>query len=243
MDKKGTLFGVGIGPGDPELVTVKGARLLGSCPHVVVPKAAEASQSVALRIVQSYLIPETQIHELVFPMVVQQDALQAKWQESAAYVAALLAKGEDVCFPTLGDTFLYSTYIYLVQALLAIAPDTRIETVPGVTAFSAVAARMCFPVGKGKHPVTIVPSADDFATLDTALKTNGTLVIMKVGKRLDAILDKLEEHNVLEKSVFAAHVGMADEHLETDLRKLRGTGDKTGYLSIILVDTSRDGVK
>jgi precorrin-2 methylase len=66
---------------------------------------------------------------------------------------------------------------------------------------------------------------------------------MKVGKRLDAILDKLEEHNVLEKSVFAAHVGMADEHLETDLRKLRGTGDKTGYLSIILVDTSRDGMK
>jgi len=240
---KGTLFGIGIGPGDPELVTVKGARLLSSSRHVVVPKAAEASESVALRIVQSYLNPTTQVHELVFPMVVQQDKLMAKWQESAAYVAALLAKGEDVCFPTLGDTFLYSTYIYLVQALLASDPTAHIETVPGVTAFSAVAARMCFPVGKGKHPVTIVPSADDFATLDSALKTNGTVIIMKVGKRLDAILDKLEEHNVLEKSVFAAHVGMADEQLETDLRKLRGSGDKTGYLSIILVDASRDNVK
>jgi precorrin-2/cobalt-factor-2 C20-methyltransferase len=243
MDKKGTLFGIGIGPGDPELVTVKGARLLGSCRHVVVPKAAEASESVALRIIQPHLKPATQIHELVFPMVVNPAELMAKWNESASYVAALLNKGEDVCFPTLGDTFLYSTYIYLVQALLASDPTTRIETVPGVTAFSAVAARMCFPVGKGKHPVTIVPSADDFATLDAALKTNGTVVIMKVGKRLDAILDKLEEHNVLEKSVFAAHVGMADEHLETDLKKLRGTGDKTGYLSIILVDTSRDGAK
>jgi len=243
MDKQGTLFGIGIGPGDPELVTVKGARLLGSCRHVVVPKAAEASESVALRIIQPHLKPATQIHELVFPMVVTPAELMAKWNESASYVAALLNKGEDVCFPTLGDAFLYSTYIYLVQALLAIAPDTRIETVPGVTAFSAVAARMCFPVGKGKHPVAIVPSADDFATLDAALKTNGTVVIMKVGKRLDAILDKLEEHNVLEKSVFAAHVGMADEHLETDLRRLRGTGDKTGYLSIILVDTSRDGMK
>jgi precorrin-2/cobalt-factor-2 C20-methyltransferase len=176
-------------------------------------------------------------------MVVNPDELMSRWNESARYVQALLKKGEDVCFPTLGDTFLYSTYIYLVKALLAIAPDTRIETVPGVTAFSAVAARMCFPVGKGKHPVTIVPSADDFATLESALKTNGTVVIMKVGKRLDAILDKLEEHKVLEKSVFAAHVGMADEHLETDLRKLRGTGDKTGYLSIILVDASRDGMK
>lgn len=240
MDKKGTLFGIGIGPGDSDLVTVKGAKLLAVCKHVVVPKASEASESVALRIIQPHLNPDAHVHELVFPMTVKQDELISKWNESAHYVNALLCEGEDVCFPTLGDTFLYSTYIYLVQALLAIDPHARIETVPGVTAFSAVAAMTRFPVGVGKHPVTIVPSADDLATLDAALQTNGTVVIMKVGKRLDAILDRLEEQKLLEKSVFAAHVGMVDEHIETDLRKLRGLGDKTGYLSIILVDASRD---
>lgn len=243
MDVKGTLFGIGIGPGDPELITVKGASLLSTCTHVVVPKASEASESVALRIIRPHLNPAAQVHELVFPMVVKQDELMAKWHESARYVHALLAKGELVCFPTLGDAFLYSTYIYLVQALLAMDPETRITTVPGVTAFSAVAAMTRFPVGVGKHPVTIIPSADDFATLEAALQTNGTVVIMKVGKRLDAILDKLEEKKLLEMSVFAAHVGMADEHIETDLRKLRGLGDKTGYLSIILVDTSKDDLK
>lgn len=243
MDKKGTLFGIGIGPGDPELVTVKGARLLGACRHVVVPKAAEASESVALRIIQPHLNPAAQIHERVFPMVVNPDELKAKWQESAAYVAALLDTGEDVCFPTLGDAFLYSTYIYLVQALLTLDPATRIETVPGVTAFSAVAAKMCFPVGAGKSPVTIVPSADDLKTLDAALQTRGTVVIMKVGKRLEAILDRLEANGLLEQSVFAAHVGMANEHVERDLRKLRGCGETMGYLSIILVDASRNHAK
>ena len=240
MEAKGTLFGIGIGPGDSDLVTVKGAKLLAACKHVVVPKASEASESVALRIIQPHLNSAAQVHELVFPMTVKQDELMSKWNESSRYVNALLSKGEDVCFPTLGDTFLYSTYIYLVQALQTIDPHARIVTVPGVTAFSAVAAMTRFPVGVGKHPVTIVPSADDFATLDAALQTNGTVVIMKVGKRLDAILDRLEERKLLEKSVFAAHVGMADEHIETDLRKLRGLGDKTGYLSIILVDASRD---
>lgn len=240
MGIKGTLFGIGIGPGDSDLVTVKGAKLLAACKHVVVPKASEAAESVALRIIQPHLNPVAQVHELVFPMTVKQDELMVKWNESAHYVNDLLSRGEDVCFPTLGDTFLYSTYIYLVQALQAIDEQARIVTVPGVTAFSAVAAMTRFPVGVGKHPVTIVPSADDFATLDAALQTNGTVVIMKVGKRLDVILDKLEEKKLIEKSVFAAHVGMGDEHIETDLRKLRGRGEMTGYLSIILVDASRD---
>jgi len=213
---------------------------LSHCRHVVVPKAAEAADSVALRIIGKHLNPEAIIHERVFPMTVKKEELLAKWRESATAVHALLAQGEDVCFPTLGDAFLYSTYIYLVQALLEIAPETRIVTVPGVTAFSAVAAAMGFAIGKGKHPVTIVPSADDLTTLDAALQTNGTVVIMKVGKRLDAILDRLEVRNLMERSVFAAHVGMADEHLETDLRKLRGLGEKTGYLSIILVNAVQE---
>lgn len=238
MARNGTLYGIGIGPGDPELVTIKGAKLLASCNHVVVPKAAESAESVALRIIQPHVNSGAQVHELVFPMVVRQDELMAKWNESALYVHKLLCSGQDVCFPTLGDAFLYSTYIYLVRALQAIDPSVKIETVPGITAFSAVAARMCFPVGAGKSPVTIVPSADDLATLDAALETRGTVVIMKVGKRLEAILDKLEAKGVLAKSVFASHVGMADEYVETDLRRLRGRGEATGYLSIILVDAN-----
>lgn len=235
----GTLFGIGIGPGDPDLITLRGVRLLSSCHHVVVPKAAEAAESVALRIIRSHLNPAAEVHELVFPMTTQQDRLTARWRESAAYVQSILSRGEDVCFPTLGDTFLYSTYIYLVRALRSLEPELRIVTIPGVTAFSAVAAVTEFPVGEGKRSVTIIPTADDLTDLREALERPGTVVIMKVGKRLEAVLDLLEEHNIMESSVFAAHVGMPNEHVETDLRQLRGRGERTGYLSIILTVTER----
>lgn len=230
----GTLYGIGIGPGDPDLITVKGVQLLSRCRHVVVPKASESADSVALRIVRKHLNPAAEVHELVFPMTTRQDKLMARWRETAAYVTSLLSQGEDVCFPTLGDAFLYSTYIYLVRALRNIQPDVHIVTIPGVTAFSAAAATTEFVVGEGKQLVTIIPTADDLTDLRDALHRRGTVVIMKIGKRLDAVLDLLEEHKALESGVFASHLGMPGEQVETDLRKLRGCDEKAGYLSIIL---------
>lgn len=237
----GTLYGIGIGPGDADLITLKGARLLSTCRHVVVPKASESADSLALRIIRPHLNPAAEVHELVFPMTTHQERLSTRWRESAEYVASVLSRGEDVCFPTLGDSLLYSTYVYLVRALRRIEPDVRIITVPGVTAFSAAAAATEFPVGQGRRCVTIIPAADDLADLREALSGPGTVVIMKIGKRLDAVLDVLEEYGALETSVFAAHVGMPNEHVETDLRKLRGRDEQTGYLSIILAATGREG--
>jgi precorrin-2/cobalt-factor-2 C20-methyltransferase len=233
----GTLYGIGIGPGDPDLITVKGVQCLSRCRHVLVPKASESAESTALRIVRKYLNPGAEIHETVFPMTTRQERLAPRWHEAASFVASLLSQGEDVCFPTLGDPFLYSTYIYLVRALRNIQPEARIVTIPGVTAFSAAAAAAEFAVGEGKQSVTIIPTADDLAALRDALGRPGTVVIMKIGKRLEAVLDALEEHEAMEPGVFAAHVGMAEEYLEKDLRKLRGCGKETGYLSIILTKT------
>lgn len=239
----GTLYGIGIGPGDPDLVTVRGCELLAGCRHAVVPKASESADSLALRIIRKHLNPAAEIHEVVFPMIIRKDALRAQWKESADYVAALLARGGDVCFPTLGDAFLYSTYAYLVRALRNILPDARIVTVPGVTAFSAAAAATEFTVGEGKQPVTIIPTADDPADLRDALSRRGTVVIMKVGKRLDSVLDMLEEYDLTGRSVFASHVGMPDEHVEKDISRLRGRGEHTGYLSIILTRTRAEGLE
>lgn len=236
----GTLFGIGIGPGDPDLITVKGVQLLSRCRHIVVPKASESAESLALRIVRKHLGPDAEIHPVVFPMTTRQEQLMARWRDSAGFVASFLSKGEDVCFPTLGDPFLYSTYVYLVRALRDIQPEARILTVPGVTAFSAVAAATEFAVGEGKQCVTIIPTADDLAELRGALDRRGTVVIMKIGKRLDAVLDVLEEYHVMETGVFAAHVGMPGEIVETDLRKLRGCEERTGYLSIILTHTGME---
>jgi len=239
--KLGTLYGIGVGPGDPELLTVKGAKLLARCRHVFVPKAGPDAESVALAIARPHLNPGAQAHELVFPMTTDPAELERKWRGAAQQVAAVLEGGEDACFITLGDPLLYSTYIYLVRALRGLLPELPIVTVPGVTSVAAAAALAEFPVGVGKRPVTIVPTADDFGTLRQALRAGGTLVLMKIGRRLAAVLDLLEEEGLIDRAVFVARAGQDGQRIETDLRRLRGERPEAGYLSIILVQADASG--
>lgn len=234
----GTLYGIGVGPGDPELITMKGARLLAEAKHVFVPKARIKEDSLALEIASRH-IGSAAVHELVFPMITDKAELARKWDEAAQAVAEVLAKGEDACFVTLGDPMLYSTYIYLIRALLKALPTARIQTAPGVTAFSAVAALTNQPVGEGKEPVTIIPAADDLDSIRKAVNGEGTVVLMKVGKRLNGILDILEEAGVIDNAVFAAYAGQAGERVETNLRSLRDSNPETGYLSTIIVHTGK----
>lgn len=238
--KLGTLYGIGVGPGDPELVTLKGARVLSRCRHVFVPKARTASDSVALAIAKQHIGPEAQVRELVFPMTTDRQELSDRWGESAEVVARVLQDGQDACFLTLGDPLLYSTYIYLLRALKARIPDAKVVTVPGVTAFSAAAALTDFPVGEGKQPVTIVPTADDLEDVRRALAMGGTVVLMKIGKRLADVLQLLEEAGALDDGVFVARAGLDGQRIETDLRNLKQEGPEVGYLSIILVRSGKD---
>lgn len=231
----GTLYGIGVGPGDPGLMTVKGASLLGECRHVFVPKARTEANSLALSIAKAYLREEAEIHELVFPMSADEEELSAHWRKNAKEINDLLRSGEDACFITLGDPFLYSTFIYLVRELRLLRPGARIVSVPGVTAFSAAASLCTFPVGEGRDGVTIIPAVEDIDQIRRVLQDKGTVILMKIGKRLREIIDLLEEEGVIDGSVFVSRVGMADQRLEADLRSLRDAAPETGYLSIVLV--------
>ena len=235
--KRGTLYGIGVGPGDPELITVKGANILSRCRHAFVPKARTASDSLALSIAARYLGCSTKIHELVFPMTSEREELSLRWGESAREIITVLERGEDACFLTLGDPLLYSTYIYLLREIRARVPDMNVVTVPGVTAFSAAAALSEFPIGEAKEPVVVIPTADDLEEVRQSLKEKGTVILMKIGRRLPDILNILEEAGLIDRSVFVSHAGMSNQRVETDLRTLRNAGDKAGYLSIILVHT------
>jgi precorrin-2/cobalt-factor-2 C20-methyltransferase len=231
----GTLYGIGIGPGDPELITLRGTRLISACRNLFVPKARTASESVALAIARPLVGPGTRIEEIVFPMTADREELAERWDEAAFRVAKVLTAGEDACFLTLGDPLLYSTYIYLLRALRRTIPGLRAVTVPGITAFGAAAALTGFSVGEGREPVTIVPAADDLTAVRRALAAGGTVVLMKIGKRLPEVLDLLEGKGLLESSVFVSHATMAEQRIEMDLRRLRPDGPEAGYLSIILV--------
>jgi precorrin-2/cobalt-factor-2 C20-methyltransferase len=237
--KKGTLYGIGVGPGDPEWITVKGARVLAQCRRIFVPKSKEERDSAALQIAQSYISAEAQVRELSFPMITDPHKLALHWDEAARQMAEVLEKGEDCCFLTLGDLFLYSTYIYLLRALRKMIPDLDVVSIPGINAFSAAAALTEFPVGEAKEQVTIIPTADDLGAVKNALAQGGTVVLMKIGKRLESILDILEEEGLLDRAVFVGRAGQVGQRIETDLRRLRTNEPTTGYLSIILVHAER----
>lgn len=235
-NRLGTLYGIGVGPGDPDLITVKGARLLAECRHVFVPRGRRASDCLALTIAYKHMSPGAVVHEVIFPMTSDPEELAREWDNQVGPIVEILRQGSDACYLTLGDTLLYSTYIYMLRALRRQLPQAKVVTLPGVTAFSAVAAAAEFPLGRGKETVTIVPSSDDLENLRRALATGGTTVLMKIGKRLKPVLDLLAKEGALDRAVFVSHAGMENEIAHTDLRKLRDeAGDETGNLSVILI--------
>jgi precorrin-2/cobalt-factor-2 C20-methyltransferase len=232
-------YGIGVGPGDPELLTVKAASVLAGCSNVFVPKARTGSESVALEIARKYLRPDARVRELVFPMTPDQDVLEQRWRESAEVIAPVLEAGSDACFLTLGDPMVYSTYIYLLRALQQRMPGLKTKTVAGITSFCAAAAATQFVLGEGKELITIVPTSDDMAILRKAFESHGTVVLMKIGKRLRDILAVLEECHLIEHSVFVSRAGLEGERVETNLRNLRVEDPETGYLSVMIVHASR----
>ncbi|MEI7879812.1 MAG: precorrin-2 C(20)-methyltransferase [bacterium] len=236
--KLGTFYGIGVGPGDSELITVKGANLLKRCRHVFVPKARIASDSVALAIARNYLGSDAVVHELVFPMTHNEAELSRRWVESANTVAEVIITGEDACFLTLGDPLVYSTYIYLLRALRAHLPELNAVTIPGITSFCAAAALTGFPLGEKKELITVVPTSDDLSSVREALQRGGTVVLMKIAERLAEIIEILKETGLLEQAVFVSRAGQEGQKVETDLRKLNLAEGRTGYLSLILVHAS-----
>lgn len=235
----GTLYGIGVGPGDPEWITVQGARLLGETRHIFVPRSSEAAGSVALEIVRRYVRPDAMVSELTFPMTSDEEVLRRSWGEAAQRVLAPLRAGENACFLTLGDAMLYSTYIFLLEAVRALEPDLPVVTVPGITAASAAAAIAGTPLGRKKQLVTIVPATDDLDQLAMALDRGGTVVLMKIGRRLAAVLDLLEKLEMLDRAVFIAHAGMPGQRVMTDVRCLRGEPEKAGYLSLMIIQAEK----
>jgi precorrin-2/cobalt-factor-2 C20-methyltransferase len=240
--KPGTFYGVGVGPGDPELVTMKAVSVLQSCASVFVPKARTEGESVALAIAQRYVRADARVDELVFPMSADRGVLEKSWKQSAEAIAPVLESGADACFLTLGDPFVYSTYIYLLDALQQRLPDLQAVTVPGVTSFCAAAALTQSPLGEGKDLLTIVPTADDLSAVRRALQTGGTVVLMKIGQRLPQILDLLEETGRMQDGVFVARAGLPGERIELDLRKLCGGDPQSGYLSVMIIRASREAL-
>ncbi len=223
---QGHLYLVGVGPGDPELMTYKAVRILKNAKIWAVPKAKENGTSSALQIAQNQVPTDgREVLELCFPMKKvylgekTDTALLTAWRKSAHEVLERLDRGSDVAFPTLGDPTLYSTAFYLLAVIQEIRPDVEVTVVPGITAMAACSAGITSPLALGNDVLSVVPAAFDDDRLRDILTTLDAVVLMKVHRRLDAIVELLTELDMLDQAVLIERCGMADECVYTDVRE------------------------
>ncbi|MDP3791974.1 MAG: precorrin-2 C(20)-methyltransferase [Candidatus Omnitrophota bacterium] len=234
------LYGVGIGPGDPKLLTVKAMEILDKVNIIFTPRAKDGERSCARSIVEAAVPGSKNFIELTFPMTKDRKKLKSSWLGAAEKIAKELKKDRIAAFVTIGDPFIYSTYIYLLETLRKNFPDIRVETVPGISAFSAAAASSGLPLVKGNERLAILPVTKNLAGLKKTLKEFDTVVLMKVGSKLDRVICLLKEMKLIKNSVLVSHAGQAGERIVCDLSSLKDK--KAGYLSVIIVKRNVDNI-
>ena len=225
---KGTLYGIGVGPGDPELLTLKAIRTIRGCDVIAAPVSGGEKQT-ALDIAREY-VGEKQVLSLALPMTRDEDALRQKRAAAADRVREKLDEGKNVGFLTLGDPMIYSTYSYLHTILGN--RGYAVEVVPGVTSFCAAAAALGEPLCEGGEALHIIPAS--YGDLTGALALDGVKVLMKSGKSLNAAIGLIKADKRRPKASLAARVGMKGERL---VRDLRSKDDAPGaeYFSVMIV--------
>ena len=185
---KGKLYGIGVGPGDPELMTVKAARLVSEADVIITPKTEKKDGSVALNIAKPYIKDHTEIVPVVFPMVLNDDTQKEGWEEARNIITKLLSEGKQVVFLTLGDPMFYSTYMYVYR--LVENSGYEIETVPGVTAFCAIGSHLGYPIVEKEEVLAIVPATAPKEKIDKVLAVADDAVIMKVYRNFGEVQER-----------------------------------------------------
>jgi len=232
------LYAIGVGPGDPELLTLKAHRILQEVAAIFVPKAKEKEESVALDITRRYIPDGIPVEFLYMPMISCRIKLNDYWEKAAENVLKRLMDG-DVAFLTLGDSLTYSTASYLLEAIQRMQPQIKVEFVPGITSFAACAARAGLPLVEGDETLVIVPSVGAEVYLKDMLSKHENCVLMKVSRSFDTIVKVLDELNLKEQTLFISRCGTEKELITNDIDRLRG--QQIDYLSLMIVKAGKKG--
>ena len=231
------LIAVGVGPGDPELLTRKAERILRSVPVIYAPTGAADAASYALAIVEPFLDRARQeVLTRTFPMTRDESELIPLWEETAAELAQRVRAGQDVAFITIGDPLLYSTFLYLYRIFRDKYPEIDIEIVPGITSVGAAAAAAGVSLGISADRLAILPATYEEEQLRQTLVEFDTVVLMKVSRVFDRVFALLSELGLEKSSVFVRRVGSSEEEVVTNLSSL--VGKKLDYLSLLIVRKS-----
>ena len=233
MQKNGMLFSVGVGPGDPELLTLKAVRIIEGCEVIAAPRT-RSGEMLALDIVRrAVAVDGKTILPLDFAMARDPAARERDHRGAAERIAPFLAAGRDVAMLNLGDVSVYATCGYVRELLKAKGFESVM--VPGVTSFCAVAARLDIALTDGDEALHILPAGAPVA--EDSLDLPGTKVLMKSGTSLPRVLDLLERKNLTSSAAMAANCGLPNEIV---CRDMRAVPEDAGYFATIVVKDAKE---
>jgi precorrin-2/cobalt-factor-2 C20-methyltransferase len=229
----GTLYGIGVGPGDPGLITIKAVEILGIVDEVFTASASEGEDSLAGKIAQPHLRSTAELKKLVFPMTKDNDVLEKAWKNNAAEVAKCLKAGRSAAFLTLGDCLTYSTYAYLLRHLFDIMPDAKVESVPGITSYQLAAAKLNRPLVLGRETLTVLGGATD-GNFESLCQTSDNLVILKPYRGTNDTLAILKRLGLADCTALCANLSLEGETIIDGLNK--DFTQPKSYFSLMLVN-------
>lgn len=227
----GCLYSVGVGPGDPELMTLKAVKIIRNCQVLVLP-AESKEKCVAYQIVRR-AIPEIEDKTtvcLVMPMTKDKDRLEKSHREGTQKVAEVLDAGKDAAFLTLGDPTVYATSMYIHQRIAGMGYRTSI--VSGVPSFCAAAAKLGVSLGEKQEQIHIIPASYD---VEAAIQLPGTKILMKAGKKMPVVRQCVKEHHGW--AAMVENCGMAEEHLWINVEDMP---EHPGYYTLVIVKDRKD---
>jgi precorrin-2/cobalt-factor-2 C20-methyltransferase len=229
------LYSIGVGPGDKEDITIKAARRLGESPVVFVPVKQWGEKSFAYDIAKEYINQKAEIVELCFPMSYDLEKLDKNWKENARIVREKLEKTETGAFIVIGDVTMYSTYMYIDDAIKA--EGVEVELIPGITSFSKVASLLGIPLAKWDEGLAIVPATrDSDFDLDEIFEKFQNIVIMKPSHNPENIVKNLKKHKLENNFTLVYKAGAKEQEIYTKIEEIE---KGIPYLSTMLIKKSR----
>lgn len=229
-------YGIGTGPGDSSLVTVKAVNTLKNLDILYTPKSKKGGESLALSIVDEYLPESLEIKSRHFPMNFNGIEKIQVWNSISGEIVEDVQKGKNVGFVTLGDPMIYSTYVYVMERLME---EIEVETIPGISSFSNIASNQNFPLVMDTDPLIVIPCTMEEDKIDEALEKYDCLVLMKVYKKINMVIDKLKKHDLIDHAILVSNSSQDKEEVFTNLRD-EHIDEKISYFSTILVNKNRN---
>lgn len=239
----GKLYGVGVGPGAPDLITMRALAVLSRVPVLALPRSSDYGASKAWEIVKPVLgdVPDQERMFLTFPMTKDPQRLRPAWDKAFAAIGAQLERGRDVAFATEGDPSLFSTFVYLAGEAPRRWPGIEVEVVPGVSSITAVPAVTGVPLADGQERIAIIPATYGVADLRDLLERFDTIVLMKLGGELARIVETVAHAGLLGRAVYVSKATMPEQRIARDLRAVEiERGDC--FAMVIVSRKERSGV-